>query len=60
MGRAWERPITKHGQMMMSKSQVTVTCVTRDTVTAAGVSRACSVVEPTYPNVHHKGPLHGE
>ena len=50
----------EHGPMVTRKSRVIVTCVTHDTVTAAGVSRACSVVEPTYPNAHDKGPLHGE
>ena len=60
MGRAWESPIMDHGQIVTRKSQVTETCVTHDTVTAAGVRRACSVVELTYPNTHHKGPLHGE
>ena len=59
-GRARESSIMEHGQIVTRKSHVTVTCVTHDTVTDAGVRRACSVVELTYPNTHHKGPLHGE
>ena len=34
VGRAWERPIIEYGQMM-TKSQVTVTCVAHDTVTCS-------------------------
>ena len=34
-------------------------CVIHDTVTAAWYAEQC-VVELTYPNVHHTGPLDGE
>ena len=42
--------------MVERKSKVIEECVTHDTVTATGYAEQC-VVELTYPNVHHTGPL---